>query len=242
MKRVPADSAKKVPFVSGRFFVALLGLGMSTFLTGCHQDMWNQPRFAALQKSDFFPDKSAARLPVEGTVPYDGIRRKWSSPVFAAATGAEVVPSRLDDLFYTAREAQGFAPNNYFPVSQALLERGQQRFNVTCTPCHGMIGDGAGVVTQRGFPNPPSFHIDRLREVEDGYFFDVMTNGFGRMYSYAARVTPEDRWAIASYIRALQASQNVDLGGALAQEVQQGIAHQHEAEAAKKETAGQHAH
>jgi mono/diheme cytochrome c family protein len=90
----------------------------------------------------------------------------------------------------------------------ALLERGQQRFRIYCTPCHSELGDGNGMIVQRGFPHPPSYHIDRLREVPTQHFFDVITHGWGAMYSFADRVAPEDRWAIASYIRALQLSQH----------------------------------
>jgi mono/diheme cytochrome c family protein len=92
-----------------------------------------------------------------------------------------------------------------------LLERGQERFNIFCRPCHGGLGNGDGVVVERGFPPPPSYHDPRLREAPLGHFFDVVTNGFGRMTSYAARIPPRDRWAIAAYVRALQLSQNAEL-------------------------------
>lgn len=97
------------------------------------------------------------------------------------------------------------------PVTLALLERGQQRFNIYCAPCHARLGDGNGMIVQRGFPNPPSYHIDRLRQAPNQHFYDVITNGYGAMYSYAARVAPADRWAIVAYIRALQASQDAAL-------------------------------
>lgn len=97
------------------------------------------------------------------------------------------------------------------PVTVALLERGQQRFNIYCAPCHGRFGDGNGMIVQRGFPHPPSYHIQRLRDAPVGHFFEVMTNGFGAMYSYAARVTPQDRWRIAAYIRVLQLSQDATI-------------------------------
>lgn len=187
-------------------------------LSGCHLDMWNQPRLAAHQSYAFFENNSAARLPVEGTVQYAGHRRPWVHPIYAELTGEKTVPLVTDTRFWTGTGANQddawnentgnpFLPDNYFKVNLALLKRGQERYNANCSACHGLIGDGNGVVTQRGFPAPPSYHIDRLREVEDGYFFDVMTKGFGRMYSYAARVAPEDRWAITAYIRALQHSQ-----------------------------------
>ncbi|HJT06952.1 MAG TPA: cytochrome c, partial [Stellaceae bacterium] len=98
-----------------------------------------------------------------------------------------------------------------FPATAQVLERGQQRFNVYCSPCHGEAGDGNGMIVQRGFPRPPSYHIDRLRQAPSQHFYDVISNGYGAMYSYAARVAPADRWAIVAYIRALQASQNATL-------------------------------
>ena len=97
------------------------------------------------------------------------------------------------------------------PLTKALLERGQMQFNTYCSPCHSRTGDGNGMVVQRGMPAPPSYHIQRLREADDRHFFDVMTNGYGVMYSYATRVRPKDRWAIVAYIRALQLSQNAPI-------------------------------
>ncbi|MDQ6869402.1 MAG: cytochrome c [Pseudomonadota bacterium] len=94
------------------------------------------------------------------------------------------------------------------PVTLALLERGQDRFRIYCTPCHSELGDGRGMIVQRGFPPPPSYHIDRLRQAPVQHFYDVITNGYGAMYSFADRIQPEDRWAIAAYIRALQRSQH----------------------------------
>jgi mono/diheme cytochrome c family protein len=94
------------------------------------------------------------------------------------------------------------------PLTLALLQRGQQRFRIDCTPCHSELGDGNGMVVQRGFPTPPSYHIDRLRQAPTQRFYDVMTTGYGAMYSFAGRVSPQDRWAIAAYIRALQFSQH----------------------------------
>jgi mono/diheme cytochrome c family protein len=101
-------------------------------------------------------------------------------------------------------EAASTAP----PLTLALLERGQQRFRIYCTPCHSELGDGNGMVVQRGFPHPPSYHIERLRQASTQHFYDVITHGYGAMYSFAGRVAPDDRWAIAAYIRALQLSQH----------------------------------
>lgn len=100
------------------------------------------------------------------------------------------------------------APTKPPPVTLALLQRGQQRFRIDCTPCHSELGDGHGMIIQRGFPSPPSYHTDRLRQAPTQHFYDVMTNGYGAMYSFAGRVSPQDRWAIAAYIRALQLSQH----------------------------------
>jgi mono/diheme cytochrome c family protein len=109
-----------------------------------------------------------------------------------------------------ARDAAAKPPSAP-PVTMALLERGKERFDINCAPCHGRAGDGNGMIVQHGFPRPPSYHIERLRDVPSQHFYDVITNGYGIMYSYADRVDPADRWAIAAYIRALQASANVSV-------------------------------
>jgi len=204
--------------------LVLCGLG----LLGCHPDMWNQPRFSAHQQSDFFRDQSAARPRVPGTVPYAGKARAWKSAVFEDNTGRATVPPVTESAFYTGRNSDGsLVADNYFEVDAPLLERGRQRFEVNCIHCHGLLGDGNGVITKRGFPQAATYHIDRLREVEDGYFVDVITNGFGRMYNQASKVAPEDRWAIAAYIRALQLSQGADItdpATPLAKEVEDAMA------------------
>jgi hypothetical protein len=155
---------------------------------GCEQHMADQPRYEALEQSDFFLDGAAARHPPEGTVPRG----------FA----------QHDDYFSTGR-IDGELGNTFpLPVTGELLLRGQERFNIHCSPCHDRTGSGQGMIVQRGFPQPPSYHTDRLRNAPVGHFFDVITHGFGRMYDYSAQVTPEDRWAIAAYIRALQISRH----------------------------------
>jgi len=156
-------------------------------LAGCRADMQNQPYQRPLAESDFYADKRAARTLVEGTV----------------ARGYE----RADAYFYTGK--MGNQDGNYmpFPVTAQVMQRGQQRFNIYCAPCHGETGDGNGMIVQRGFARPPSYHSERLRKAPVGYFFDVMTNGFGKMLNYSQQIKPEDRWAIAAYIRALQLSQ-----------------------------------
>jgi mono/diheme cytochrome c family protein len=157
-------------------------------LAACRQDMHDQPKFKPLAESDFYADQRSARTPVEGTVARGQLRE--------------------DTYFYTGKV--GDNPGDYmpFPATGDLLERGQQRYNIYCAPCHSRLGDGNGVVSGRGFPRkPPSFHDERLRKVPLGYFFDVMTNGFGSMPDYASQIPPRDRWAIVAYIRALQLSQ-----------------------------------
>jgi hypothetical protein len=118
---------------------------------------------------------------------------------------------RLDELMFTGRENGVVADKFPFPITQADLDRGRERYNVYCTPCHDYSGTGRGMIVQRGFPQPPSYHIERLRDAPAGHFFEVMTNGFGAMYSYAARVEPADRWRIAAYIRVLQLSRNAKI-------------------------------
>jgi mono/diheme cytochrome c family protein len=150
----------------------------------CRQDMHDQPRYRPLRESQFFANASSARPLTEGTI----------------ARGT----LQTDAAFFTGKNGALFVNELPFPVTEAVLNRGQERFNIYCTPCHGQTGAGNGLVVQRGYPQPPSFHIDRLRNIEAGHFFDAMTNGFGRMPDYRAQITPRDRWNIVAYIRALQ--------------------------------------
>jgi len=164
-----------------------LGLFALLALAGCRQDMHDQPRFKPLAKSDFYSDLRSERPQVEGTVARGQLHD--------------------DTYFYTGKI--GADPGDYmpFPVTEDVLARGRQRFNIYCAPCHSRVGDGNGMIVQRGYRHPPSYHIDRLRKAPLGYFFDVMTNGFGAMPDYSAQVPPRDRWCIVAYIRALQLSQ-----------------------------------
>jgi Cytochrome C oxidase, cbb3-type, subunit III len=163
-------------------------------LSGCRSEMYDQPRYEPYEASDFFDDGTSARPLVAGTVPRRDPRDqgKWSQ-----------------ELFTTGKTADKLAETLPFDVvDRAVLERGQDRFRIFCTPCHGELGDGRGMIVQRGFNPPPSFHSDELRQKPVGHYFDVMTRGFGTMYSYAARIPARDRWAIAAYIRTLQVSQH----------------------------------
>lgn len=162
---------------------------------GCRQGMYNQPKQKALSKSDFFADGLASRVPPAGTV-----ARGWLREDRALNTGLGP-----DGKFVSELPAA-------VTFDRALLERGRQRFDVFCSPCHGRQGNGLGMIVQRGFKQPTSFHVDRLRAQPIGYFFDVMTNGFGQMSSYASQVPVRDRWAIAAWVRALQFSRNAPVG------------------------------
>jgi len=157
-------------------------------LLGCRQGMYNQPKQKPLSAADFFPDGASARNPVPGAVAQE------QPPASPLTTG-----SNADGTLVTILP---------MPLTRALLERGQQRYDIFCAVCHDYTGSGLGMIVQRGFPPPPTFHQDRLRNAPIGHFFDVITHGYGAMYSYAARVPPDDRWAIAAYIRALQLARN----------------------------------
>jgi mono/diheme cytochrome c family protein len=181
-----------------QFRIALLALVALLVLSGCRQDMQNQPKFVPLRSSEFFPDHRSARYPVPGTVP--------------RLDNVTMDAQQLDPASYFLSGKHGNAFGNdlpaELPLSRELMERGQNRYNIYCTPCHARVGDGNGMIVQRGFKHPPSFHVQRLRNAPIGYFYDIMSNGLGAMPDYAAQVTPADRWAIAVYIRALQLSQN----------------------------------
>ncbi|HME08238.1 MAG TPA: cytochrome c [Bryobacteraceae bacterium] len=163
-------------------------LASLVLLAGCRQDMHNQPRYKPLAATDFFGDGRSARPPVEGTVARGYLR--------------------LDSARYTGKVEGKDIDYFPFPITRADLDRGQQRFNIYCSPCHSRIGDGNGMVVRRGFRQAASYHTQKLIQAPVGHFFDVITNGFGAMPSYASRVAPDDRWRIAAYIRVLQLSEN----------------------------------
>ncbi|MGH9801764.1 MAG: c-type cytochrome, partial [Blastocatellia bacterium] len=177
----------------------------------CRQDMHDNPRFEANEDgaNRQLPDGTVARgsldlnpsapkiTQVTSTTPGTGGAAGASAP--AAITGEDGFPFKLSDNA-AERKAQ----------LTAILDRGESRFNISCLPCHGKLGDGNGMIVQRGFRHPPSYHDPRLKAAPSSHFYDVMTNGFGAMPSYAEVVTPEDRWKIIAYIRVLQASQNVN--------------------------------
>jgi mono/diheme cytochrome c family protein len=160
--------------------------------SACRIDMHVQPKQNPLSRSDFYPDQRSARPIVEGTVARGELH--------------------ADTYFYTGKIGNNPGDVMPFPVTKEVLERGRERYDIYCAPCHSRVGDGEGFVPSRGFSRkPPSYHIPRLQKAPLGYFFDVMTNGFGIMPDYASQVSPEDRWRIVAYIRALQLSQNASM-------------------------------
>lgn len=171
-------------------------------LTGCTRDhrfqpvdMWNGSRLKPYEGINFFPNKSVSQHPPAGTVAR-GQERLDEPTYYGTQNGALVT--------YNPIMAAATTPQ----AKKAVIERGQERFNIYCQPCHGLGGLGDGMIVKRGLAKPPSYHIDRLRDAPDGHLFEVITNGYGAMYSYANRVPTRDRWAIVAYIRTMQRSQN----------------------------------
>ncbi|MGE0814608.1 MAG: cytochrome c [Vicinamibacterales bacterium] len=166
--------------------VALLA---AAALAGCRQDMHDTPRYEAYEANASMPDGRASRNLPAGTVARGQLRD--------------------DEHFYTGKVNGAFVAEFPFAIGEADLRRGQERFTIYCTPCHGQLGDGRGMVVQRGLRQAATYHQDRLRNEPIGYIYDVISNGFGAMQGYAEQVPPRDRWLIAAYVRALQLSQNV---------------------------------
>ena len=197
----------------GRLMLIFFLFPFSFFLSACRRDMQDQPKAIAYRQSTFFKDGVAARPPVDGTVPRGYLRADREfyfgkkstagsqtgalllSPTAAPAAPAAMYPDDVDTF--------------PFPITKEALDRGQERYDIFCSVCHGATGYGDGMVARRGFnkPAPVSYHQDRLRQAPVGHFFDVMTNGWGAMPPYASQITVEDRWKIIAYIRALQMSQ-----------------------------------
>lgn len=207
-------------------------LALSAFCllsVGCRYDMQDQPRYKAYKESDFFADKRASRDLPDGTVARGKLKDNK-----AFYTGKVDNPN-LNAPVQTTTDASGNTlvssfPNDIdefpVPVTKELVDRGQERFNIYCIVCHGPTGNGDGMIVRRGFPKPPTYHDDRLRNAPVGHFFDVISNGWGKMNSYAAQVQPADRWAIIAYIRTLQVSQNPEMVQKMNSENTDGRAHQ----------------
>jgi hypothetical protein len=172
-----------------KVFGAITAIALTT---ACRIDMHVQPRQNPLSRSDFFTDQRSARPPVEGTIARGQLHE--------------------DSYFYTGKIGNNPGDVMPFPVNKEVLERGRERFNIFCAPCHSRLGDGNGFVPSRGFARkPPSFHIARLQKAPLGYFYDVISEGFGIMPDYASQIPPQDRWDIVAYVRALQLSQNATM-------------------------------
>lgn len=200
-------------FRVGNPAVCLLLTAFCLVAAGCgvRFDMQDQPRYKPYKKSDFFPDDKAMRHLPEGTVARGKLKENK-----AFFTGQIDNPNPNAQVQTTTNAAGNTIVTSFpnaidefpIPVTKELIDRGQERYNIHCIVCHGPVGNGDGMIVRRGFPAPPTYHDDRLRNAPVGHFFDVMTRGWGRMNSYAAQITPADRWAIVAYIRALQLSQN----------------------------------
>ena len=195
-----------------KFFCLLLTASCLLAL-GCRYDMQDQPRYKAHKKSDFFKDGKAMRELPEGTVSRGNLRedKAFYTGKMENAGGATAVPAQ------TTTDASGNTLVTSFPdaitdfpvpITEELVNRGEERYKVFCIVCHGPVGNGDGMIVRRGFPKPPTYNDDRLRNAPVGHFYDVITNGWGKMNSYASQVPPADRWAIVAYIRTLQISQN----------------------------------
>jgi mono/diheme cytochrome c family protein len=181
--------------ISKTIFIFVISLA----LFGCRRDMFDQPKSNPFKSSDFFEDHAASRPISPHTVARDDLE--------------------TNEAFYIGMNGTNLVTDFPIQITREVLERGRQRYEINCVPCHGETGDGNGIVVARGFPTPPSYQIDRLRNAPIGHFFDVMTHGYGAMYSYAQRVSPADRWAIIAYIRALQLSQHATLADAPTNEI-----------------------
>ena len=164
---------------------------VTALVAGCRQDMHDAPRYETFEASSTFPDNRASRNPPAGTV-----ARGWL---------------RDDEALYTGKIAGQPVEQFPFAIGRDELARGQQRFNIYCTPCHGRLGDGNGMVVQRGLRQAASYHQDRLRQEKNGYFFDVITNGFGAMQGYAEQIPVRDRWLIVAYVRTLQLAEHASV-------------------------------
>ncbi|HEV2540762.1 MAG TPA: cytochrome c [Frateuria sp.] len=199
--------------MNGRRLVLALSL---CALAGCEQamhDMYDQPKYKPLAPSPLFADGNSARTPPPGSVPMaqgaaadTASGRHGQMPLLPPPGPALPLDEQGRSLARGEVGERRYA--NPLPVTLALLERGRERFDIYCAPCHGASGSGDGMIVRRGFPAPPSYHTDRLRNAPDSHFYQVISDGYGVMYPYADRIGPHDRWAIVAYIRALQLSQH----------------------------------
>jgi mono/diheme cytochrome c family protein len=179
-------------------------------ITGCRRDMQDQPKMKPYRGTSFFGDGTSMRQPIEGTIPRGQLRSDTEY-----YTGKKANAARVTATPAPQQQTAGAPANTYpddvdtfpFPVTKEIVDRGRERYDIFCSACHGLTGNGDGMIVRRGFRRAASFNDDRLRQAPVGHFFDAITNGWGAMPSYAPQITPEDRWAIVAYIRALQLSQ-----------------------------------
>jgi mono/diheme cytochrome c family protein len=204
-------NTRKRALYLARLLVLVLGIAL---LSGCTEVfafrrwMYDQPKASNQEGNQFFEDGRSMRPLVENTVPVDPMR-------------LEIVNAELDDFFYTGMidgEEVDLMP---FPVTQAVLDRGEQQYNIYCAPCHGLTGYGNGMVARRGGTPPANYHSEYVRNQTLGHYYNVITNGYRNMWAYDQKIEPADRWAISAYIRALQLSQNAPADVVPAEELQQ---------------------
>ena len=197
-------------FSKTRILACLLLAVYCLLALGCRYDMQDQPRLKAFKKSDFFSNEMGSRAPVAGTVARGYLREDKALYTGKKDEVSTEVPQTMTDAAGNVLVTTFPNDIDYFPVpvTQELLDRGQDRFKIYCSVCHGPLGNGDGMIVRRGFSKPPTYHDDRLRGAPVGHFFDVATNGSGKMNGYASQIPVADRWAIVAYIRALQISQN----------------------------------
>jgi mono/diheme cytochrome c family protein len=217
--KVKSKKAKRRILCAGRrsriLFLFFL-FPFSFFLSSCRRDMQDQPKAIAYRENSFFKDGTGSRPLVEGTVPRGYLRSDREFYFGKKATAPQTGPALTQTA---ATQSSATSPAALYPddvetfpiaIDKAAIDRGQERYNIYCSVCHGMTGNGDGIVQRRGFnkPSPASYHQDRLRQAPVGHFFDVVTNGWGAMPSLASQIPVEDRWKIIAYIRALQLSQS----------------------------------
>ena len=214
----------------GRWLLAA-GLTLACFMmSGCDRtgrfealSMWNDSRFVPYEPDSFMPNGSSSQTPPAGTVWHGQTEQDKLYPPGTFAPIRDMYAAGITPTYnegvdntgptgdYRVRGAGALMTKFPFPITKEVLLRGQERYEIYCAPCHGRTGYGDGMIVRRGFSQPPSYHQARLRKAPVGHFFDVITNGFGAMYPYGDRITPEDRWAIIAYIRALQLSQDANM-------------------------------
>ena len=200
---------------ANEFRVLLLMVGVCLAAAGCRRDMQDQPKMKPFRGSTFFADGLSGRQPIKGTIPRGFLRTdtEYFTGKKSGQPGQVAAPQPSQQS--VSGTQQGAAANAFaddvdkfpFPITKETVQRGRERYEIFCVVCHGLTGNGDGMVVRRGFRRAASFHDDRLRQAPVGHFFDAITNGWGAMPSYASQIPVQDRWAIIAYVRALQLSQ-----------------------------------